>query len=360
MVYTKDHAKIIEPVKESPFGTTAAGDDVALYTLTNAHGVQAAISNFGGVVVSLLVPDREGAFGDVVLGFDTLAGYERHRTFFGALIGRYANRIAAAKFVLGGKEFALAPNNGKNHLHGGERGFDRVVWSAAASTDAAELELSYSSRDGEEGYPGNLNVKVVYTLTDQNELKIVYSAVTDQETIVNLTNHSYFNLSGAGGDSILGHEIAINAERFTPTDDSSIPLGELRKVDGSPFDFRSSKAIGEQINDNDQQLKFGQGYDHNWVLSKTGNELSAAATVFDTASGRVLEVLTTEPGLQFYSGNFLDGTVAGKGGYKYQYRSGFCLEAQHFPDSPNRPEFPSTVLTPGDEYSQTTIYGFKT
>ena len=349
-----------DPISKSQFGTTADGGDASLYTLTNSRGAQAAITDYGGAVVTLKVPDRRGEFRDVVLGFDTLTEYEQHRRFFGALIGRYANRIADAVFFLNGQEYRLAANNGKNHLHGGIKGFDRVVWSAKTSADSAELELSYSSEDGEEGYPGNLDAAVRYTLTEENELKIQYSASTDQDTIVNLTNHSYFNLAGAGQDSILGHEMSINADRYTPTDDTSIPTGELASVDGTPFDLREPKTIGSRISEPHQQLEFGRGFDHNFVLNKAGNELTLAATVHDPGTGRVMEVLTTEPGIQFYSGNFLDGSLAGKGGLKYKYRSALCLEAQHFPDSPNRPEFPSTILRPGEKFSQTTIYKFST
>jgi aldose 1-epimerase len=349
-----------DPISKSQFGTTADGAAASVFTLTNSHGAQAVITDYGGAVVTLKVPDRLGEFGDVVLGFDTLAEYEQHRRFFGALIGRYANRIADAVFVLNGHEYRLAANNGKNHLHGGIRGFDRVVWSAKPSPGAAELELFYSSEDGEEGYPGNLDATVRYTLTEENELEIQYSAITDQETIVNLTNHSYFNLSGAGNDSILGNEISINADRYTPTDDTSIPTGELASVEGTPFDLREPKTIVSRITEQHQQLEFGRGFDHNFVLNKTENELSLAAAVYDPLTGRFMEVQTTEPGIQFYSGNFLDGSLTGKGGHKYKYRSALCLEAQHFPDSPNRPEFPSTVLRPGEEYSQTTIYKFST
>src|SRR5688500_17328910 len=349
-----------DPISMSQFGTTTDGAAASIYTLTNTHGAQAVISDYGGAVVTLKVPDRHGELGDVVLGFDTLADYEQHRRFFGALICRYANRVAGGVFVLNGQEYRLAANNGKNHLHGGIRGFDRVVWSAKPSPDSVELELSYSSEDGEEGYPGNLDAIVRYALTEENELKIQYSAVTDQDTIVNLTNHSYFNLAGAGQDSILGHEISIKADRYTPTDDTSIPTGELARVDGTPFDLREPMVIGSRISEPHQQLEFGRGFDHNFVLNKTGKELSLAATVYDPVTRREMEVLTTEPGLQFYSGNFLDGSLTGKGSHKYKYRSALCLEAQHFPDSPNRPEFPSTVLRPGEEYSQTTIYKFST
>jgi aldose 1-epimerase len=314
---------------------------------------------YGGTVVSLKVPDKEGKFGDVVLGYDSLADYQKATAYFGALIGRYGNRVGKGKFSIDGKEFKLAVNNGVNHLHGGLKGFDKVVWTASPSVqaDGAHLELSYLSRDGEEGYPGNLNVKVEYVLTENNELKIIYSAVTDKPTVINLTHHSYFNLAGAGQGTILDHQLTLNADRFTPTDSGSIPTGELRSVKGTPFDFIKATAIGSRIDQNDEQLKFGNGYDHNFVLSKD-KPLGLAATVYESTSGRVMEVFTTEPGVQFYTGNFLDGAIKGKNGQDYPRRSGFCLEAQHFPDSPNQPKFPSTVLRPGKTYTQTTIYKF--
>lgn len=347
-------------VSKTSFGKTAEGREVELFTLKNTVGSEARIATYGGTVVSLKVPDKSGKLGDIVLGYDSLADYEKHTAFFGALIGRYGNRIANARFSLGGKEYKLAANNGLNHLHGGPMGYHRSVWNADSSADAggANLILSYLSRDDEEGYPGNLNIKVVYTLTEKNELKIVYSATTDKETVVNLTHHSYFNLAGAGTGTILDHELALWSDRYTPTDAGSIPTGELRSVKGTPFDFTSPTKIGARINQADQQLDFGRGYDHNWILNKKGNELSLAAKVYEWTRGRTMEVWTTEPGVQFYSGNFLDASIKGKNGQDYPYRSGFCLEAQHFPDSPNRPEFPSTVLKRGKKYSQTTIYKF--
>jgi aldose 1-epimerase len=347
-------------IAKASFGNTADGKAIDIYTLTNSHGVEAKIITYGGTVVSLKVPDKSGKLGDIVLGFDSIGDYEKGTAYFGALIGRYGNRISKGKFTLDGKEYTLAVNNGVNHLHGGIKGFDKVVWSARPFVDAAgaNLELSYFSRDGEEGYPGNLNVKVVYTLSENTELKIVYSATTDKATVVNLTHHSYFNLAGAGSGSILGTQLMINAERFTPTDNGSIPTGELRSVKGTPFDFTKATVIGARIDQDNEQLKFGNGYDHNWILNKKGNELSLAATAYDATSGRFMEVLTTEPGVQFYSGNFLDGSIKGKNGQDYPRRSGFCLETQHFPDSPNEPNFPSTVLRPGQKYSQTTVYKF--
>jgi aldose 1-epimerase len=349
-------------VTKASFGKTADGQQVDIYTLTNSKGVEARIITYGGAVVSLKVPDKHGKLGDVVLGYDSIGDYEQHKSYFGALIGRYGNRIAKGKFTLDGKEYTLAVNNGENHLHGGLKGFNRVIWAARPFTDAsgANLELTYLSKDGEEGYPGNLNVNVVYTLTDKNELKVVYSAKTDKTTIVNLTNHAYFNLAGAGSGDILSHVLTLNADRFTPTDQGSIPTGELRSVKGTPFDFTKPTAIGARINQDDEQLKFGSGYDHNWVLNKNGKEPSLAATVYEPTSGRVMEVYTTEPGVQFYTGNYLDGAIKGKNGQDYPRRTGFCLETQHFPDSPNKPNFPSTVLKPGQKYSQTTIYRFST
>lgn len=350
-------------VKKDSFGKTADGKSIEIYTLKNSQGAEAKIITYGGTMVSLKVPDKDGKFGDVILGYDSVADYEKNAFYMGALIGRYGNRIAKGKFSLGGREYKLAINNGENHLHGGLKGFDKVVWTAKSSTDknGANLQLTYFSRDGEEGYPGNLLIKVVYSLIENNELKIVYSATTDKETVVNFTLHPYFNLAGAGNGDILNHQLQINSDRFTPVGDGgSIPTGELRIVKGTPFDFTRTTKIGARIEHDDAQLKFGSGYDHNFVLNKTRNSLMLAAEVYEPTSGRVLEVFTTEPGLQFYSANFLDDTITGKGGKIYRRRYGFCLEAQHFPDSPNKPKFPSTVLNPGQKYSQTTIYKFST
>ena len=345
-------------ISKAEFGKTKGGKPVEIYTLTNGKGSEARIITYGGAVVSLKVPDKQGKLGDVVLGFDSIADYEKHSAFFGALIGRYGNRIAKGKFTLDGREYLLATNNGENHLHGGVRGFDKVVWTAKPSTDirGSNLELTYRSADGEEGYPGTLIVKVVYTLTEDNKLKIIYSATTDKATVVNLTHHSYFNL--AGGGDILDHRLMLNADRYTPTDMGSIPTGMLAAVKDTPFDFTKETSIGARIGQEYEQLKFGRGYDHNWVLSRKEKGLELAARVYEPTSGRVMEVFTTEPGIQFYSGNFLDGSIPGKGGKSYPFRSGFCLETQHFPDSPNHPNFPSTVLRPGKTYSQTTIYAF--
>ncbi|MDQ3804534.1 MAG: galactose mutarotase [Acidobacteriota bacterium] len=346
-------------IEKRPFGRLADGTAVDLYTLTNRHGVEARITNYGGAVVSLKAPDARGRMADVVLGYDDPAGYEGDKSYFGVLVGRFANRIALGRFTLGGREYRLAQNNGPNHLHGGVRGFNKVVWRARPlrRRGGAALELTYLSRDGEEGYPGNLSVRAVYFLTDRNELRIEYAATTDKETVVNLTHHSYFNLAGEGSGSILGHELRINADRFTPVDETQIPTGELRAVAGTPFDFTRAAAIGGRIGREDEQLRRGKGYDHNYVLNKRGAELSLAAEVFEPTTGRAMEVWTTEPGVQLYTGNFLDG-VRGKGGKLYNFREGFCLEAQHFPDSPNRPAFPSTVLGPGGRYAQTTVYKF--
>lgn len=347
-------------IKKQPFGKTADGTAVELYTLTNARGAEAQIITYGCNVVSLKVPDRAGKTGDVVLGYDTLEGYLKDVAYIGAVVGRYGNRIARGKFKLNGAEYTLAVNNGENHLHGGIKGFDKVVWKAAPSDGKGgpSLRLTYLSKDGEEGYPGNLSVTVVYTLTNDNELKIDYSATTDKDTVVNLTQHSYFNLRGAGSGDILGHEMLINADRFTPTDSGSIPTGELRAVKDTPMDFTKPTAIGARIEQDDEQLRFGQGYDHNWVLNKGGGGApTLAARVYEPQTGRVMEVYTTEPGVQFYSGNFLN-VAGGKGGKAYPRRHGFCLETQHYPDSPNRPAFPTTVLKPGQKYAQTTVYKF--
>jgi aldose 1-epimerase len=343
----------------SEFGKMPDGQTVNLYTLSNASGMQVTITNYGGRVVSIMVPDRNGKMGDVALGFDNLEGYLGDNPFFGALVGRYANRIGNAKFALDGKEYRLEANDGPNSLHGGSKGFDKQLWKAREIPgNHPALELAYRSKDGEEGYPGNLTVKVVYTLLGDNALQIDYTATTDKDTVLNLTNHSYFNLSGEGSGDILKTQMMINAGEFTPVDATLIPTGELRKVEGTPLDFRKSTAIGERINSDDEQIKFGKGYDHNWVLNRSGQGLSLAARATDPASGRVLEVLTTQPGIQFYTGNFLDGTIHGKGGKVYGYRSAFCLETQHFPDSPNKPTFPSTELKPGQTFHETTVFKF--
>jgi aldose 1-epimerase len=339
------------------FGKTADGTPVDLFVLTNKHGVKAKIITYGTIVTELQVPDKAGKLTDVVLGFDDLESYLKPHPFFGATAGRYANRIAKGKFTLEGKEYKLATNNGPNHLHGGVKGFDKVVWKAESNEakDGPSVRMTYRSPDGEEGYPGNLDASVTYTLTDANELRVDFAATTDKPTPVNLAHHGYFNLSGHSAGDILGHEIMINADRYTPVDDGLIPTGKIEPVKGTPLDFTTMTPIGKRIGElkNDPQ-----GYDHNFVLNRKGDGLVLAAKVRDPKSGRILEVLTTEPGVQFYTGNFLDGSNKGKGGVVYRKHAGFCLEAQHFPDSPNHPEFPSTILKPGEKYSQTTIYKF--
>ncbi|MEW5958978.1 MAG: aldose epimerase family protein [Chloroflexota bacterium] len=347
--------------KQQSFGQTNDGSAVDLFTLTNDNGVQVKITNYGGALVSALAPDRQGNLADIVLGFDDLAGYLAQHPYFGVLVGRFGNRIAGGKFTLKGVDYQLAQNNGQNHLHGGLKGFDRAVWHAETVQNEAEIgvKLTHVSPDGDEGYPGNLRVTVVYTLNNDNELKIDYTATTDQATIVNLTNHAYFNLAGAGSGDILGHELQLYADYFTPIDGALIPTGELRRVVGTPLDFTQLTPIGARINQEDEQLRLAGGYDHNFVVNGPAGVLRPAARVHEPASGRLLEAYTTEPGIQFYSGNFLDGTLIDKGGRVYK-RYGFCLETQHFPDSPNQPNFPSTVLEPGEEYRQTSVYKFLT
>ena len=334
------------PITQAPFGQLANGDTITEFTLTNANGLVAKIIDFGGILTELHAPDRDGRLADVVLGFDTLAPYEGDSPYFGALIGRYGNRIAKGRFTLDGREYALPANDGEHHLHGGAGGFHKVKWTA--SVDGDTLQLSYRSPDGEQGYPGNLDATVTYLLNDDNELVVRYRAVTDKPTPVNLTQHSYFNLAGEG--NILDHMLTIDADAFVAIDAASIPLGTLAPVTGTPFDFRTPRPIGERVGQPDKQLRHGQGYDHNFVLNKLGDKrLVRAARVCDPVSGRVLELFTEEPGLQFYSGNFLDGSLSGKG-RSHGYRSGFCLEPQHFPDSPNQPGFPSAILRPGQVY----------
>lgn len=346
-------------MKTEPFGS-AGGQQVKLYTLTNRRGVEAKITNYGATLVSLKVPDRAGRMDDVLLGYDTLDGYQKSTFYVGPVIGRYANRIAKGRFKLDGKEYALALNNGENHLHGGLKGFDKAVWEARPLTTSggSALELKYLSRDGEEGYPGNLSVRVVYTLTDLNELRINYSATTDKDTVVNLTNHAYFNLAGHGNGDILNHSLTIDADRFAPSDEKAIPTGELRSVAGTPFDFRRATTVGARIGQDDEQLKFGKGYDHTFVINGRAGMLRRAARASEPTTGRVLEVWTTEPGMQLYTGNYLESTMIGKGGKAYGERYGFCLETQHFPDSPNKPGFPSTVLRKGAKFNSTTIFKF--
>jgi aldose 1-epimerase len=351
-----------ERMEKSSYGRTAEGDAVELFTLRNAKGMVVRIATYGATVVSLEVPDRNGRHADVVLGFDTLAGYLGEHPHFGGVVGRYANRIAGGRFTLDGVAYVLAKNNGENHLHGGIRGFDRKVFkgSDASSSAGPAVALAYLSKDGEEGYPGNLSVTVTYTLTDANELRIHYEATTDKKTVVNLSNHSYFDLAGQGAGDILGHRLVLDASKFTPVDQGLIPTGEPRPVEGTPFDFRKATAIGARIDAPDPQIVLGKGYDHNFVVDGPAGRQRRAARVVEPRSGRVMEVFTTEPGVQFYTGNFLDGSVKGKGGKAYGRREGFCLETQHFPDSPNHPSFPSTVLEPGGRYDTTTVFRFST
>jgi aldose 1-epimerase len=347
-------------VSSQLFGRMPDGAPVYVFTLRNTRGAEARIINYGGLLLSLKMPDRQGHMGDVVLGFDNLNDYITKSPYFGALVGRYGNRIAKGQFTLDGRQYTLATNNYPNALHGGLKGFDKVMWqpSVLASADGPSLKLTYPSHDGEEGYPANLSVTAVYTLTEDNALKLEYTATSDRPTIVNLTHHSYFNLAGQG--DILQHVVMIPADKFTPVDSTLIPTGELRPVEGTPFDFRQPTAIGARINQDDEQLKFAHGYDQNWVFSKPLGQMGLMARVYEPTSGRVMEVFSTEPGLQFYTGNFLDGTLKGKGGWVYQFRDAFCMEPQHFPDSPNKPEFPSVVLKPGETYHNIIIYRFST
>lgn len=348
---------LIDP---AAFGGEVDGKKVELFTLRNSGGFVTQITNYGGRVVNLFVPDKHGNFEDIVLGYSTLQGYlASNEIYYGTLIGRYGNRIAGGRFILNDSSYVLATNNGPNHLHGGIKGFNNVVWDAVQQDDRTLL-LSYLSADGEEGYPGNLQVNVTYELTDENELKIQYWATTDKPTHVNLTHHSYFNLKGEGNGEINDHLLQLNAEYFTPVDDGLIPTGEIRHVEGTPFDFRSLTTIGERVNGTDQQLVYGKGYDHNWVLTAASEGLTFAARVVEPVSGRTMEVYTNEPAIQFYGGNFLDGSDKGKSGKAYIFRGALCLETQHYPDSPNQPAFPSTLLNPGEEYYSVCIYKFGT
>lgn len=339
------------------YGRTPDGQDVDIYTLTNDRGMEAKIATYGGTLVSLTAPDRNGKFDDVVLGFEYLENYFRSSPFFGCLVGRFANRIANAKFTLNGVECSLAVNDGPNSLHGGKKGFDKVVWQAdeIVTSDAASLALGYISKDGEEGYPGTLSVIVVYTLLNDNSLRIDYTATTTKDTVLNLTNHTYFNLAGAG--DILSHKLMLAADQFTPVNSTLIPTGELASVAGTPLDFRQLTTIGDRINDKHEQMVLGGGYDHNFVVRGDAGTLRPAARVYEPNTGRLMDVSTTEPGVQFYSGNFMK-EVIGKRGAKYDYRGGLCLETQHFPDSPNQPDFPSTVLKPGETFKSTTVFAF--
>jgi len=362
-------------VARTSFGSVA-GQPVELFTFRNANGIELKATNYGGIITSIVAPDRDGKPGDIVLGFDTLDGYLKDSPYFGALVGRYGNRIAKGRFTLDGKTYTLAVNNGPNHLHGGIKGFDKVIWTAEPLTGKNGVAFSRRSPDGEEGYPGNLDVRVTYELTDRNELVITYHATTDKATPVNLTNHSYFNLAGDGHGDILQQLLTIDADRYTPTDETQIPTGELAPVEGTPFDFRKPTAIGARIDANDEQVRRGHGYDHNFVLrSASGGSASGgsaslsgersaaaaprhAARLVDPSSGRTLDVATTEPGVQFYSGNNLDGSAVGKSGHVYARRTSLCLETQHFPDSPNHPNFPTTILRPGDPFRSRTVFTF--
>ena len=347
-----------QEISVRPFGETAAGEAVDLYTLVNSEGAQAEITNYGGIVVSLMMPDQEGEFEDIVLGFDTLDEYLQGHPYFGATVGRYANRIADAEFTLDGETYQLTANDGENHIHGGEQGFDKVVWRAQAYTtpNGPALRLYYVSEDGEEGYPGNLEVRVTYTLTNDNELRADFHATTDAPTICNLTHHSYFNLAGEG--DILDHVVMLPADHFTPVDEELIPTGEVRPVEGTPFDFREPTPIGARIDEENEQLERGGGYDHNWVYEKEAGELTLLARVVEPESGRVMEVFSTKPGMQLYTGNFLDGSLTGKDGWVYEQRHAFCMEPHYFPDSPNQPDFPSAVLRSDETYDHTMVYRF--
>ena len=349
-------------IEKKSWGKTAKGEEIDLYTLRNGKA-EVSIATWGAAVTSLRVPDRNGAIADIVLGFDSLEPYTKENPFFGVVVGRYANRIGQGRFTLDHKEYKLTINNGKNQLHGGPEGFYRKVWKAeeVEAKDGPSLKLTYVSPDGEEGYPGTLTASVTYTLTDDSALRMEYAATTDKPTVVNLTNHAYFNLSGPGEGDILGDELMVKAARYTPVDETSIPTGELRSVANTPFDFRKVTALGARIGAADEQLKIGKGYDHNFVLDGgVTKKPRLVASMHDPKSGRVLEIITTEPGLQLYTGNFLDGTIKGKGGKVYANRSAFCLETQHYPDSPNHPSFPTVVLKPGKKYQSTTLYRFTT
>ncbi len=339
-------------------------DSIKLYTLKNANGMTVKVTNFGAIITSIVVPDRAGKMADVALGYNRVEDYINavDKPYFGAIVGRYGNRIAKGEFTLDGKQYSLARNNGENHLHGGVIGFDKVVWDARYDESKNTIQLSYLAKDKEEGYPGNLEIKVTYTLTDQDSIIVDYQATTDKSTPVNLTQHTYFNLKGEGQGTILDHQLMLNANRYTPVDAGLIPTGEIPSVANTPFDFTTAKAIGRDINLDHEQLKFGLGFDHNWVLDKGGDAgaLTLAAQVHEPTTGRVLEIQTTEPGIQFYCGNFLDGRLKGKSGNAYVHRGGFCLETQHYPDSPNQPDFPTTILKPGAEYKTQTIFKFST
>jgi aldose 1-epimerase len=351
-------------VTRAPFGTIPSEGSAQLFTLTNSHGIQVRLTNYGGIITSLVTPDRSGHLADIVLGYDSLAGYLRNSPYFGAIVGRYGNRIARGRFTLDGRTYTLAINNGPNSLHGGLRGFDKVLWTAQPfeNQSGVGVNLDYTSGDMEEGYPGTLRVRVTYTLSENDELTVDYSASTDKATPVNLTQHTYWNLAGNASRDILGHELTINADSLTPVDTTLIPTGEIASVAGTPFDFRQPTPIGARIDQRDnQQIRFGGGYDHNFVLNRGGiaaGSLLHAVHLEEPSTGRTLDISTTEPGVQFYSGNFLDGTITGKRGQVYHYRYGLALETQHYPDSPNHPNFPSTILRPGEQFRSRTVFAF--
>lgn len=348
-------------VTHAQFGVTRDSTEVEVYTITNANGMEMEVITYGAIIRSLKTPDRNDSLGDIVLGFDNLQGYLRGSPYFGAVVGRYGNRIAGGKFSIDGVEYELATNDGQNHLHGGRRGFDKVVWTVKeeiVNDNGAGIVIGYTSPDMEEGYPGNLDLIVTYFLRNDNALEVDYHATTDKKTVVNVTQHSYFNLSAMASADILGHELMINASRFLPVDNTLIPTGEMPPVEGTPFDFTTAKPIGRDIAAEDEQLQFGKGFDHCWVLDEGDSSLNLAARLSDPVSGRVMEVYTTEPGLQFYSGNFLNGSLTGKNGVVYGHRAALCLETQHYPDSPNQEAFPSTLLSPGEAYATKTVFRF--
>lgn len=357
---TADSTKTMASITKASFGKLPDGQEVFLYTVKNKNGVEMKVTNYGGIITSLKTPDKNGVLEDVVLGYDSLDGYLKESPFFGAIVGRYGNRIAKGKFKLDGKEYTLAINNPPNSLHGGPKGFDKVVWTIEEimSINGPALKLSYLSKDMEEGFPGNLQAEAIYTLTENNELRFDYKATTDKATVVNLTQHTYFNLTGNTKRDILNHMLEINSDEIVPVDKTLIPTGKFRKVAGTPFDFTTTQAVGSRINDKDEQLEFGGGYDHCYVLRPSKDTLNYAAAVSDPESGRKIEVYTTEPGIQFYSGNFLTGSITGKGNVVYSKRFGLCLETEHYPDSPNQPQFPSVTLKPGEVYKTTTVYKF--
>ncbi len=356
-----EKATVPMDIEVKSFGTMPDGQDIRLYHLQNTNGLTADVITYGAIVVSLKTPDKDGNMDDIVLGYDNLQDYLKATPYFGAIVGRYGNRIGKGKFTLDGVTYTLATNNNENHLHGGIKGFDKVVWDDAPvwRADGVGVKLSYLSKDGEEGYPGNLKATVTYVLTNDNELRIEYKATTDKATPVNITHHGYWNLTG-GKDNILDHVLMLNASKYIPVDAGLIPTGELAPVEGTPMDFRKPTPIGARVNENFEQLKLGGGYDHCWVLDKDGKDMTLVAKLYEPTTGRTMKVTTTEPGVQFYCGNFLDGTLTGKNGVVYKHRYGLCLETQHYPDSPNKPEFPSTILRPGNTYETTTVYRFST